>query len=60
MTRLAAEFLRDEAGQDMVEYSLLLAFVVMASAALFMESGESIYTIWGVTSTYLSAGAAVS
>ncbi len=44
----------------MIEFTLLLAFVVMASAALFLESGESIYSIWSVTSTYLSAGAAIS
>ena len=60
MICFAASFLTDEAGQDMVEYALLLAFVVMASAVLFMESGESIYTIWEVTSRYLSSGVTAS
>ena len=29
-------FWQDEAGQDLIEYTLLLAFVALASAALFL------------------------
>jgi Flp pilus assembly pilin Flp len=32
-------FLRDEQGQDLIEYTLLLAFVAIASAALFINAG---------------------
>ena len=39
-------FLKDERGQDLVEYTLLLAFVAIASAALFISAGGSIITIW--------------
>lgn len=47
-------FLRAEHGQDLIEYTLLLAFVVLASAALFISSGGAIKSIWGQSSTILS------
>jgi Flp pilus assembly pilin Flp len=48
-------FLRDEQGQDLIEYTLLLAFVALASAALFINAGGSVQGIWTVTNTQLSA-----
>ena len=36
----------DECGQDLIEYSLLLAFVALASAALFIGVGGSVNSIW--------------
>jgi Flp pilus assembly pilin Flp len=42
-------FVREEEGQDLIEYTLLLAFVALASAALFIGAGKSINTIWLVT-----------
>ncbi len=50
-------FLRDEQGQDLIEYTLLLAFVALASAALFISAGGSINTIWSITNTKLSTAA---
>ena len=44
-------FWQDQLGQDMVEYSLLLAFVCLASAALFIGVGKNVAAIWGYTST---------
>lgn len=35
-----------EQGQDLIEYTLLLAFVALASAALFAQAGGSIEGIW--------------
>ena len=46
-------FMREETGQDLVEYTLLLAFVCLASAALFINAGGSIKSIWTVASTSL-------
>lgn len=43
-----------EQGQDLIEYTLLLAFVVLASAALFISAGGSIKGIWTQSSTVLS------
>ncbi len=53
--RFIANFLRDEQGQDLIEYTLLLAFVALASAALFIQAGGSINKIWGNANTKLSA-----
>jgi Flp pilus assembly pilin Flp len=35
-----------EQGQDLIEYTLLLAFVALASAALFAQAGGSVEGIW--------------
>ena len=51
-------FVRDEQGQDLIEYTLLLAFVALASAALFISAGGSINTIWSAANTKLSSAAA--
>jgi Flp pilus assembly pilin Flp len=48
-------FLRDEQGQDLIEYTLLLAFVALASAALFINAGSSVKGIWTATNTQLAA-----
>jgi Flp pilus assembly pilin Flp len=47
-------FLRDDQGQDLIEYTLLLAFVALASAALFLSAGVSINGIWSVANSRLS------
>lgn len=54
---MVKNFLRDEQGQDLVEYTLLLAFVALASAALFIGAGASINTIWTHASSALENGA---
>ena len=46
-------FLNDEQGQDLIEYTLLMAFVALAAAALFL--GASIKGIWGATNTQLAS-----
>jgi Flp pilus assembly pilin Flp len=50
-----AWFLADESGQDLIEYTLLMAFVALASAALFMGAGGSIKGIWSVSNSQLAA-----
>jgi Flp pilus assembly pilin Flp len=51
---LFQDFLTDEQGQDLIEYTLLMAFVALASAAIFIQAGSSISGIWGAASTQLS------
>jgi len=51
-------FWNDEQGQDLIEYTLLMAFVALASAALFIGAGKSISSIWTSTNTQLSSAAA--
>jgi Flp pilus assembly pilin Flp len=48
-------FWQDERAQDVVEYALLLAFVVLCSAALFLSNREGVATIWTVTNNSLSS-----
>lgn len=57
MKLLFTNLLKDEQGQDLIEYTLLMAFVALASAALFLGAGGSIKTIWTATSTQLSNAA---
>ena len=47
-------FLSDDQGQDLIEYTLLLAFVALASAALFIGAGDSVKGIWTTTNTQLA------
>ena len=46
MKQFILRFVREEKGQDLVEYTLLLAFVCLASAALFIGAGKSMANIW--------------
>jgi Flp pilus assembly pilin Flp len=48
-------FCNDETGQDLVEYTLLLAFVALASAALFIGAGGQVSGIWTTANSQLSA-----
>lgn len=48
---------REEQGQDLIEYTLMLAFVALASAALFSSAGSSINLIWSKTNSQLSTAA---
>jgi len=54
MKRYLLNFLVEEQGQDLIEYTLLLAFVALGSAALFLGAGGSIKGIWGATNTQLA------
>ena len=48
------DFMRDELGQDLIEYTLLLAFVALAASALFISAARSISSIWANASSKLS------
>jgi Flp pilus assembly pilin Flp len=58
LVRVAKLLVHEEQGQDLVEYTLLLAFVALASAALFIGAGGNISTVWGVANNQLSNAAA--
>ena len=55
MKSLLVRFWNEESGQDLIEYTLLMAFVALASAALFIGAGGSIQGIWSVTNSQLAA-----
>ena len=48
-------FWLEEDGQNLIEHSLLLAFVSLACATLFMGAGRSIKCIWSTTNSQLVA-----
>jgi Flp pilus assembly pilin Flp len=48
-------FLEEERGQDLVEYSLLLAFVCLAGAATVIGMGTTISGIWSIANSRLAA-----
>ena len=60
MKELIFRFVREENGQDLVEYTLLLAFVCLASAALFINAGASLATIWTDTNVISSQAASAA
>ena len=60
MKNLLVRFVREEEGQDLIEYTLLLAFVCLASAALFINAGQSISGIWAIACTTLGNASAVA
>ncbi len=55
--QMLCRFWKDEQGQDLIEYTLLIAFVALSSAALFLGAGGSISTIWTSTNTQLGNAA---
>jgi pilus assembly protein Flp/PilA len=50
-------FWKEEDGQDMVEYALLLAFVALAAVGVLGTVKSSISTIWTSVNTNLSTAA---
>jgi Flp pilus assembly pilin Flp len=49
--------LRGEQGQDLVEYTLMVAFLAMTSAAIFFSAGGSINVVWVSASSTLQGAA---
>lgn len=47
-------FFVEEQAQDLIEYTLLLAFVCLATAALFISSGGSMSGIWSAANSDLT------
>jgi Flp pilus assembly pilin Flp len=49
--------LRGDQGQDLVEYTLMVAFLAMTSAALFFSAGGNINVVWVSASSTLQGAA---
>jgi len=60
VTSVMNAFWQEEDGQDLVEYSLLLAFIALAAVALLQSASASIKSIWTNISTNLSNAATAS
>ena len=57
LVKLTQRFWKEDAGQDLIEYSLLMAFVALASAALFVSAGTNVSKVWSINNTTLSTAA---
>lgn len=60
MLSFVKTFWNDQQGQDLIEYTLLMAFVALASAALFLGAGGSIQGIWTTSNTQLSTANSIA
>ncbi len=47
-------FWKEEDGQDLVEYSLLLAFIALAAVALLSSAKGTISNLWGSVNSGLN------
>ncbi len=57
LLRVVSRFLKDEGGQDLIEYTLLVAFIAVASAGLYMDAGTNVSNIWSSANIQLSNAA---
>ncbi|HEV8412388.1 MAG TPA: hypothetical protein VGQ49_02255 [Bryobacteraceae bacterium] len=55
MQRSKRSFWKGEEGQDLVEYSLLLAFVCLAGAALYIGMATTTTSLWSIVNSRLAA-----
>jgi Flp pilus assembly pilin Flp len=60
MKEVFRRLLRDEEGQDLIEYTLLMAFIALGSAAVFTHAGSSVNKVWNSAGTVLSNAVAVA
>jgi Flp pilus assembly pilin Flp len=49
------QFVQDESGQDLIEYSLLITFVAIACLALIASGRPATNAIWTSANTQLSS-----
>lgn len=54
---LVRELCHDDDGQDLVEYSLLLAFVALAAVGILAAAGSSVQNLWNDCSNALASAA---
>jgi Flp pilus assembly pilin Flp len=55
MVELISKFIRDEEGQDLVEYALLLVFLALAAIAVLPTLGSSVNKVFSQSNSSLNA-----
>jgi Flp pilus assembly pilin Flp len=60
MPNLFTSLLRDEDGQDLIEYSLLIALVALSSSAILLGAGKSVSGVWKTANTTLATANTVA
>jgi Flp pilus assembly pilin Flp len=58
MTGALLRLVRDEEGQDLIEYSLIVGFISIVCFAAIKLTGESISTLWDSIQTMAADAAA--
>ena len=53
MRKFCLSLWRADSGQDLIEYTLLLAFVALVAAALIVGAGNSVSGLWSIANTRL-------
>ena len=60
MKNLIARFVREEEGQDLIEYALLAGFISLAVVAAVTQVGTSLNTLYGAVQTQVDDAATAS
>jgi Flp pilus assembly pilin Flp len=60
MRQLLWSLWREEDGQDLIEYSLLITFIAIATAALVGSGQNSIRSIWTTSNSNIQAANSAS
>lgn len=53
-------FWREDGGQDLIEYSLLITFIAVACAAIVGTTGSATSPIWSRANSQISAANAIA
>ena len=54
MRTFLTNFWNDDEGQDLIEYTLLLAFVALVAAGLFIQAGNVTAGIWTTANSVMT------
>jgi Flp pilus assembly pilin Flp len=60
MKNLFNRFVREEDGQDIIEYALLAAFISIVAWGVLVTIGQDVFSIYTATDTVTSAAAAAA
>jgi Flp pilus assembly pilin Flp len=53
-------FVGDDGGQDLIEYTLLLAFIALVGAAVYIGMGSTTSGLWTIVNSRLASANQVS
>mgnify|MGYP001385355145 FL=1 len=56
ITTNVVQFLRDESGQDLVEYALVLVFLALAAIAVLPTLGKAVNNVFSQSASSLDSG----
>jgi len=56
MKELVKRFLREEEGQDLVEYALLLVFLALAAITVLPTLGQAVNNVFSQSASTLTTG----